>query len=67
MLNMRELKNYSIYRMKSDLPTIKVTDKPLTKKTVDDINKLSGIMLNRMKNSEGGGKKKKSKTRKLKR
>jgi len=53
--------------MNSELPTIKVTDKPFTKKTVDDINKLSGIMLNRMKKSEGGGKKKRAKTRKLKR
>lgn len=53
--------------MNSELPTIKVTDKPFTKKTLDDINKLSGIMLNRIKKSEGGGRRKKSKTRKLKR
>jgi len=53
--------------MNSELPTIKVTNKPFTKKTLDDINKLSGIMLSKMKKSEGGGKKKRSKTRKLKR
>ena len=53
--------------MSTELPTIKVTDKPFTKKTLDDINKLSGIMLNRIKKSEGGGRRKKSKTRKLKR
>lgn len=53
--------------MNSELPTINVTDRPFTKKIVDDINKLSGIMLNRMKKREGGGKKKRSKTRKLKR
>jgi hypothetical protein len=53
----------------SDLPNIKVTKKPFTKKTIDDINKLSGIMLQKMKNTEGGRKKKKkkiNKTRKLK-
>lgn len=53
--------------MNSELPTIKVTNKPFTKKIVDDINKLSGIMLSRMKKTDGGGKKKRSKTRKLKR
>ena len=57
--------------MNSDLPTINVTNKPLTQKTVDDLNKLSGILLKKQKNNMDGGVKKKgqqkkSKTRKLK-
>jgi hypothetical protein len=57
--------------MNSDLPTINVTNKPLTQKTVDDLNKLSGILLKKQKNNMDGGAKKKgqqkkSKTRKLK-
>ena len=65
--------------MNSELPNIKLSNKPLTKKTVDDLNKLSGILLQKQKkdmnggnggnggnNVNGGGKRKKSKTRKLK-
>lgn len=59
--------------MNSDLPTINVTNKPLTQKTVDDLNKLSGMLLKKQKNNMDGGAKKKiqgkgkkSKTRKLK-
>jgi hypothetical protein len=59
--------------MNSELPNIKLSNKPLTKKTVDDLNKLSGILLQKQKKDmnggnggNGGGKRKKSKTRKLK-
>ena len=51
--------------MNSDLPTIKVTNKPLTKSTVDDLNKVSMMLLQKQKNNMDGGKRKKSKTRKI--
>lgn len=50
--------------MNSDLPIIKVTNKSLTDKTVNDLNKLSAMLF--QKNMTGGAKKRKSKTRKLK-
>ena len=56
--------------MNSELPNIKLSNKPLTKKTVDDLNKLSSILLKKqstnMNGVNGGGKRKKSKTRKVK-
>ena len=50
--------------MNSDIPTIKVTNKPLTKTIVDDLNKVSMMLLQKQKNMNGG-KRKKSKTRKI--
>lgn len=52
--------------MNSELPNIKLSNKPLTKKTVDDLNKLSSILLQKQAKDMNGGKRKKSKTRKLK-
>ena len=54
--------------MNSNIPSIKVTNKPLTQKTVDDLNKLSTILLQKQKSNMAGGTKrrqKRSKTRKL--
>ena len=41
--------------MNSELPNIKLSNKPLTKKTVDDLNKLSGILLQKQKKDMNGG------------
>ena len=56
--------------MNSELPIIKVTKSKITDKTLNDLNKLSALLLLRQRknsNSMNGGNKKKSKTRKLKR
>lgn len=55
--------------MNSELPIIKVTKSKITDKTLNDLNKLSALLLRQRKNSNSmnGGNKKKSKTRKLKR
>ena len=54
--------------MNSELPIIKVTNSKITDKILNDLNKLSALLLQRKNsNSMSGGKKKKSKTRKLKR
>jgi hypothetical protein len=54
--------------MNSELPIIKVTNSKITDKTLNDLNKLSALLLQRKNSSSmSGGKKKKSKTRKLKR
>jgi hypothetical protein len=53
--------------MNSEIPIIKVNNKPLTDKTVNDLNKLSMILLQKQKSNMNGGKRKKSKTRKIKR
>lgn len=47
----------------NNIPKIKVSDKPLTKKIVTDLNKLSALLLQK----QSGGKKRKYKTRKVKR
>lgn len=52
--------------MNSEVPNIKLSNKPLTKKTVDDLNKLSSILLQKQTTNITGGKRKKSKTRKVK-
>ena len=52
--------------MNSELPVIKVSKAPLTDKTANDLNKLSALLLQKNKNMAGGGKKRKSKTRKVK-
>lgn len=53
--------------MNSELPIIKVTKSKITDKTLNDLNKLSGLLLQRKNDMMNGGKRKKSKTRKLKR
>ena len=46
------------------LPDIRVTDKKLNKDDIDKLNKLSSMLLQNLKNTKGGGKKK-NKTRKV--
>lgn len=50
--------------MNSELPTIKVSKTQLTDKVVNDLNKLSIMLLEKNKNM-AGGRRKKSKTRKI--
>ena len=54
--------------MNSELPIIKVTKSKITDKTLNDLNKLSALLLQQKNSSSmNGGRIKKSKTRKLKR